>query len=84
MCVCVCVRVCVRACVRACVRVCVCVRVRGRVCVLVLHCRLWKIRIALPGMLGTAAKRAALPIPVSVCSIFVCPNNAMAGSVWDF
>ena len=27
--------------------------------------------------------RAALPIPVSVCSIFVCPNNGMAVSVWD-
>ena len=28
---------------------------------------------------GTAAARAALPTPISVCSIFMCPN-----SVWDF
>ena len=27
---------------------------------------------------------AALAIPISVCSIFVCPNNGMAASVWDF
>ena len=32
---------------------------------------------------GTAAARAALPIPISVCSIFVCPNNGMAASVRD-
>ena len=32
----------------------------------------------------TAAARAALPIPISVSSIFVCPNNSMAASVWDF
>ena len=25
---------------------------------------------------GTAAARAALSIPISECSIFVCPNNA--------
>ena len=34
---------------------------------------------------GTAAAaRAALPIPVGVCSIFVFSNNGMAASVWDF
>ena len=32
----------------------------------------------------TAAARAALPISISVRSIFVCPNNGMATSVWDF
>ena len=32
---------------------------------------------------GAAAARAALPIPISVCSSFVCPNNGMAASVWD-
>ena len=42
-----------------------------------------EIRVALPGQ-GTAATRAALPIPVSVCSIFMCPNNGMADSIGDF
>ena len=27
---------------------------------------------------------AALPIPISVCSVFVCPNNGMVARVWDF
>ena len=27
---------------------------------------------------------ATLPIPISVCSIFVCPDNGMDASVWDF
>ena len=27
---------------------------------------------------------AAIPIPIGVCSIFLCPNNGMAASVWDF
>ena len=27
---------------------------------------------------------AALPIPVGVCNIFVCPNSGMAASVWEF
>ena len=31
-----------------------------------------------------AAARAALPIPISVCNIFVCPNSGMGASVWDF
>ena len=31
----------------------------------------------------TAAARAALSFPASVCSIFVCPNNGMASSVWN-
>ena len=31
-----------------------------------------------------AAARAALPIPASVCSISLCPNNGMAASVWSF
>ena len=30
---------------------------------------------------GTAAAKAALLIPISVCSISVCPNNGMAASV---
>ena len=34
---------------------------------------------------GTAAaKRAALPIPINVCSSFVCPDNGVAANVWDF
>ena len=33
---------------------------------------------------ATAATTAVLPIPISVCSITVCPNNGMAASVWDF
>ena len=37
---------------------------------LVLLCPLQEIQVALPGS-GTAAARAALSIPVSVCSIFV-------------
>ena len=32
----------------------------------------------------TAAARAALPIPISVCSIGGCPNSGVAASVWDF
>ena len=39
------------------------------VVVLVLLCLLQNIWVALPGY-GTAAARAALPIPISVCSIF--------------
>ena len=39
--------------------------------------------MALPGY-GKAAARAALPIPISVCSISACPNNGKAASVWDF
>ena len=41
------------------------------------------VRVALHEQ-GTAAPRAALPIPLSVCSISVRPNNGMAGRVWDF
>ena len=41
---------------------CVCV------CVLILHCPLWKIRVALLSY-GTAAARAALPFPTSVCGV---------------
>ena len=33
---------------------------------------------------ATAATRSALPIPASVCRIFVGPNNGMAPNVWDF
>ena len=32
----------------------------------------------------SSCKRAALAIPVSVCSVFLCPNNGMAASVGDF
>ena len=31
-----------------------------------------------------SSPRAALPISVSVCNMFVCPNNDMAASVWGF
>ena len=48
-----------------------------------LHRTLWEIRVTLPGY-GTAAARAALPIRISVCSIFVCPNSGMAASVLGF
>ena len=33
--------------------------------------------------LQSTAARAALPIPISVCSISVCPNNGMVASVQD-
>ena len=33
---------------------------------------------------SAAATRAELPIPISVCSILMCPNSGMAASVWDF
>ena len=49
----------------------------------VLYCPLQEIRVALPGSV-TAAARAELPIPISVCSIFLCPDNGMAARVWDF
>ena len=32
---------------------------------------------------AAAAARAALPVPTSVCSIFLCPNSGMTASVWD-
>ena len=40
-------------------------------------------QVALAGQ-GTVATRAVLPTPVSVCSIFMCPNNGTAGIAWDF
>ena len=36
---------------------------------------MWEIRVAIPGKGYTAAAGAALPIPTSVCSIFMCPNK---------
>ena len=51
--------------------------------ILVLLSPLREIQVALPGS-GTAAARAALPIPISVWSIFVCLNSGVADSVWDF
>ena len=33
---------------------------------------------------STADARAALPIAIGVCSIFVCPNNGITASVGDF
>ena len=33
---------------------------------------------------GTAAARAALPVPATVCSIFMCPNTGMAASIGFF
>ena len=45
-------------------------------CFLVLLCPSREIRVALP---GTAAARAALPIPVGVYGSFVCHNNGVRG-----
>ena len=36
--------------------------------------------VALPGQC-TAATKAALPIPVSVCSVLMCPDTGMAARV---
>ena len=47
--------------------------------VLVLLCPSGQIRAPLSGY-STAAARAALPIAVSVCSIFLCRNNGAAAS----
>ena len=44
---------------------------------------LQEIQVTLPRK-GIADATAALPIPVSVCSIFMCPNDGVAASVWDF
>ena len=46
-------------------------------------CSLQKTRVAITGYC-TAAARAALPIPMGMCSIFVCPNNGIDASVWEF
>ena len=43
----------------------------------VLHCPVWEIWVALPGY-STAAARAVLPIPTSVCSIF-CVSKQQYG-----
>ena len=32
---------------------------------------------------ATETITAALPIPTSECSIFMCPNNGTVASVWD-
>ena len=45
---------------------------------LVPHCPLWEIWVTLPGY-GTATTRAALPIPVGVCCIFMSKQ-----CIWDF
>ena len=50
---------------------------------LVLLCPMREVQVALPGY-NTAATRAALPIPIIACRIFMCPNNGVAASVWDF
>ena len=44
------------------------------------HYPLQEIQVATP------AARAALPIPIGVCSRFVCngTSNGMAANVWDF
>ena len=36
--------------------------------------------------LGKAQKaaRTALPIPVSVCNIYMCPDNGVTSNVYDF
>ena len=44
---------------------------------------MWKFRSPYLGM-ATVAARAALPIPTSVCSIFMCPNSIMAVSFGIF
>ena len=49
-------------------------------CFIVPRGKFRSIQVVLPRQ-GGAAARAALPIPVSVCSIFVCPYNGMAVSV---
>ena len=54
-----------------------------RLNVFLVLCPSREIRVSLPGK-ATAATRAALPILDSVRSIFVCLNNGMAASVWDF
>ena len=48
-----------------------------------LHCPLREFRSP---YLGTALqpRRAVIPISASVYSIFMCPNNGVAVSVWDF
>ena len=74
--------VCVRACV--CVCVCPCVSVCVSVCVFntsLIPCG--KFGSTYLGM-ATASARAALPTPISVCSIFVCSNTGMTASVRDF
>ena len=50
---------------------------------LIFHCSLREIWFTLPEQ-GAAATRAALPIPISVCCISMCPNNGMAASVCGF
>ena len=35
-------------------------------------------------LVRTAAPRAALPIPISACSICMCSNNGVPASVMDF
>ena len=73
-------------------RVCVCVRVRvvvvfGGGVLLLFYLNTSSIpcgKFGSPYRGTTAAVRAALPILVSVCSIFVCPNNCMAASVTIF
>ena len=47
-------------------------------------CPLRDIRVALPRRKGRAVARAALPVAISVCSVFGCLNTAMAASVWGF
>ena len=37
-----------------------------------------------PGKTDTAVAKAALPISITVCSIFVCPDYGMAASLGDF
>ena len=49
-----------------------------------LHSRLWEIRVALPGYGTYNCRKSNATTPLDVCSIFVCPNNGMAASVWDF
>ena len=48
------------------------------------HWSFFKLFSTSLSLAGTATAKAALTIPISVCSIFVCPNNGMAARVWDF
>ena len=51
---------------------------KQQLCFVLLLCPLQEIQITLT---GTAAARIALPQPISVCSIFVCPNNGVTAKI---
>ena len=53
---------------------------------LALHCPLREIRIAFPDKLRHSSRKSrAISVPISVWSVFVCPNNGIwLASVWYF